>query len=58
LYYTINHQPRDLPVERYLEVQGRYRHLSAEQKTVIQTEVDCSWQELTARAARSGNDCS
>jgi len=56
LRYNITHQPRDLPVESYLEVQGRYRHLTADQTKVIQSEVDRNWQELTARAARSGND--
>jgi pyruvate/2-oxoacid:ferredoxin oxidoreductase beta subunit len=58
LHYTISHQPRNLPVESYLDVQGRYRHLTPEQKLAIQTEVDCSWRELTARADRSGSDCS
>jgi pyruvate ferredoxin oxidoreductase beta subunit/2-oxoisovalerate ferredoxin oxidoreductase beta subunit len=56
LRYAINHQPRDLPVDRYLEVQGRYRHLTPDQTKVIQAEVDRNWQELTARAARSGID--
>ena len=54
LRYTITYQPRGLPVERYLEVQGRYRHLSSDQIEVIQQEADCNWQELIARAARSG----
>jgi pyruvate ferredoxin oxidoreductase beta subunit/2-oxoisovalerate ferredoxin oxidoreductase beta subunit len=58
LHYTINHQPRNLPVERYLEVQGRYRLLTSEQKRIMQAEVDCGWQELKARAARSVNECS
>lgn len=53
LRYVINHQPRDLPVESYLKVQGRYRHLTPDQTKVIQTEVDRNWQELTARAARN-----
>jgi pyruvate ferredoxin oxidoreductase beta subunit/2-oxoisovalerate ferredoxin oxidoreductase beta subunit len=56
LRYTINHQPRNLPVETYLEVQGRYKHLTPEQTAVMQTEVDRNWQELAARAARSASD--
>ena len=58
LRYNITHQPRDLPVENYLEVQGRYRHLTPDQIKIIQSEVDRSWQELTARAARSGSESS
>ena len=53
LRYTINHQPRNLPVETYLEVQGRYKHLTPGQTAVMQVEVDRNWQELAARAARS-----
>jgi len=51
LTYTINHQPRDLPAERYLEVQGRYRHLTTEQIRVIQAEVDRNWQTIEQRAS-------
>jgi pyruvate ferredoxin oxidoreductase beta subunit/2-oxoisovalerate ferredoxin oxidoreductase beta subunit len=58
LRYNITHQPRDLPVESYLEVQGRYRHLTPDQIKIIQSEVDRNWQELTARAARSGSESS
>jgi pyruvate/2-oxoacid:ferredoxin oxidoreductase beta subunit len=53
LKYTINYRSRRLPVERYLEVQGRYRHLKPEQTVLIQNEVDRSWEELSARAERS-----
>jgi len=53
LKYTINYQPDDLPVDRYLEVQGRYRHLTPEQTAKIQTEVDRNWQDLMGRAARA-----
>jgi len=40
-------------VDRYLEVQGRYRHLTPEKTAVIQAEVDRNWQELVMRAARN-----
>jgi pyruvate/2-oxoacid:ferredoxin oxidoreductase beta subunit len=53
LTYTINYQSRNLPVERYLEVQGRYRHLTPEQTAIIQAEADRNWQELSARMERS-----
>ena len=53
LTYTINYQSRNLSVERYLEVQGRYRHVTPEQTDLIQAEVDRNWEELSARAERS-----
>lgn len=48
--YTINHGPRGIPVERYLEQQKRYRHLDAEQVKEIQAGVDHRWSLLQARA--------
>jgi len=56
LKYTLNHQPRDLPVDRYLEVQGRYHHLTTDNIAVIQAEVDRSWEELAKRATRNPTD--
>ena len=62
LLYTINHRPKGLPVDRYLEVQGRYRHLQPEQTAAIQSEVDRSWQDLIDREEishrRNGSDLS
>lgn len=49
--YTINHMPQGLPVERFLEVQGRFRHLTREQIREIQADVDRRWELLQARAA-------
>jgi pyruvate/2-oxoacid:ferredoxin oxidoreductase beta subunit len=37
------------PVEPYLRRQGRFRHLSAEQVTHIQAEIDAHWQLLRRR---------
>ncbi len=37
------------PVEPYLRRQGRFRHLSAEQVTHIQAEIDAHWQQLVRR---------
>lgn len=37
------------PVEPYLRRQGRFRHLSAEQVTHIQAEIDAHWQQLRRR---------
>src|SRR5512139_935972 len=38
--YTLNHQPRNLPVREYLMQQGRFKHLSEEQIRSIQQDVD------------------
>jgi pyruvate ferredoxin oxidoreductase beta subunit/2-oxoisovalerate ferredoxin oxidoreductase beta subunit len=49
--YTINYQPRGLPVERYLNIQGRFNHLREEQMEEIQREVDLEWELLVHRAS-------
>lgn len=49
--YTITYDPQGLPVKEYLGIQGRYRHLSAEQTVQIQREVDEEWESLLRRAA-------
>jgi pyruvate/2-oxoacid:ferredoxin oxidoreductase beta subunit len=50
LKYTITHQSRNLPVERYLMLQGRYRHLKKEEIQAIQAETDRAWAVLQSRA--------
>jgi pyruvate ferredoxin oxidoreductase beta subunit/2-oxoisovalerate ferredoxin oxidoreductase beta subunit len=47
--YTINHGPKGIPVERYLEQQKRYRNLSVAQTAEIQAGVDHRWELLKAR---------
>jgi pyruvate/2-oxoacid:ferredoxin oxidoreductase beta subunit len=51
--YTINHEPRCLPVQEYLLKQGRFRHLKEEQIRQIQMEVDEEWEKLKRRADHS-----
>ncbi len=53
--YEINHEPRSLPVDRYLSLQGRFRHLTEEQRLETQSEVDQNWKVLRAKA--SGYAC-
>ncbi|RJR30143.1 MAG: pyruvate synthase subunit beta [Desulfobacteraceae bacterium] len=48
--YTINHIPKGLPVEAYLSLQGRYRHLGKEEIRTIQAETDRIWKELKRKA--------
>ena len=46
LEYTLNHKPKNLPVETYLSLQGRYKHLGEEEIRAIQKETDRAWDEL------------
>ena len=52
LHYTINYYSRNLPVERYLTLQGRFKHLGPEQIQAIQAETDRAWAELEGRASK------
>ena len=52
LKYTITHDTRNLPVEKYLMTQGRYKHLKEEQIENIQAETDRSWADLQYRASK------
>lgn len=49
LQYTINYVSQSLPVETYLDLQGRYSHLTREEIRLIQAETDRSWRELRKR---------
>jgi pyruvate ferredoxin oxidoreductase beta subunit/2-oxoisovalerate ferredoxin oxidoreductase beta subunit len=47
--------PRDqTPVTRYLEAQGRFQHLTADEIAAIQSSVDALWTALLAKAAPAG----
>jgi pyruvate ferredoxin oxidoreductase beta subunit/2-oxoisovalerate ferredoxin oxidoreductase beta subunit len=50
--WTINHEPRRLPVQEYLLRQGRFKHLKAEQINQIQVDVDEEWKKLRYRSDR------
>ncbi len=48
--------PREVkPVVRYLEAQGRFQHLTADEIAAIQASVDAEWGRWLARAAEPGN---
>jgi pyruvate ferredoxin oxidoreductase beta subunit/2-oxoisovalerate ferredoxin oxidoreductase beta subunit len=51
--YTINHQPRRLPVQEYLSKQGRFKHLKEEEIKQIQKDADDEWKKLKYRATLS-----
>lgn len=48
--YTINHNPRCIPVREYLSKQGRFKHLREEEIRNIQAEVDEEWDRLMRHA--------
>jgi pyruvate/2-oxoacid:ferredoxin oxidoreductase beta subunit len=51
--YRINYRSRGLPIEKYLSVQGRFRHLTPEQIHSLQSEADRNWREIQRREASS-----
>jgi pyruvate/2-oxoacid:ferredoxin oxidoreductase beta subunit len=52
--YVINRTPKGLPVEKYLSLQGRYKHLGPDEIRTIQAETDRAWGELRRRAKQAG----
>ena len=52
LKYTMNYSSRNLPVEKYLMLQGRYKHLKPDQIRAIQAETGRAWADLQEKAAR------
>jgi pyruvate ferredoxin oxidoreductase beta subunit/2-oxoisovalerate ferredoxin oxidoreductase beta subunit len=49
--YTINHEPRRLPVIEYLSKQGRFRHVKEAEIKRIQKDADDEWEKLKYRAS-------
>jgi pyruvate/2-oxoacid:ferredoxin oxidoreductase beta subunit len=44
---TLSLKPKDKkPVNDYLRLQGRFRHLNEEQIAAVQAEVDAKWERL------------
>ena len=46
--------PQLRPVDEYLSVQGRFRHLSTEEVSRIQERVEDRWRKLVRRAELDG----
>ena len=45
-HYTLNMNPPKRPMEDYLNLQGRFKHLTPEQRAFIQKSVDEDWARL------------
>jgi pyruvate/2-oxoacid:ferredoxin oxidoreductase beta subunit len=47
--YHLTMQPKNIPVNDYLKAQGRFKHLTDEEITIIQKRVDYEWKILLNR---------
>ncbi len=52
-HYTLTHQSRGVPVQEFLNLQGRFRHLDENTIREIQQESDRDYLELEEKAARA-----
>jgi pyruvate/2-oxoacid:ferredoxin oxidoreductase beta subunit len=48
--YNINVDPKNLPVDEYLRLQGRFHHLTDDEVNMIQETVDREWERLLKKA--------
>ncbi len=48
--YTIQEEPRGVPVREYLRLQGRFSHLTEKDIETIQKDVDEAWERLLRKA--------
>jgi pyruvate/2-oxoacid:ferredoxin oxidoreductase beta subunit len=53
IHFTISHESKNLPVDVYLNLQGRYKHLTDKEVKEIQGETDRIWSDLRAKAAQN-----
>ena len=51
--YTISRRPKKRPVKEYLELQGRFRHLTGNIINEIQQNVDKEWETLLKKESAS-----
>ncbi len=55
LIYSLNSSVKNQPIESYLKLQKRYRHLKIEQIQAMQDDVDQDWQRLQSRVTETQN---
>lgn len=54
--YAITYEPQGLPINEYLQIQGRYRHLQEEQIAHMQAQIDEEWENLKKRLQIHNDD--
>lgn len=52
-HYNINVEPKNVPVEEYIRLQGRFNHLTEEEVQNIQKNIDREWERLVHKALAS-----
>lgn len=50
IHYTLSEDAKTRPVEEYLKLQKRYRHLSPDNIAALQADVDEDWERLQRRS--------
>ena len=53
--YRLTENPKPLPLDEYLKLQGRFKHLSVEERMRMQKSVDDEWEILLRKAGN--HDC-
>jgi len=52
--YTLNIKLREKkPIEDYLSIQGRFRHLTEDEMKYMQAEVDKKWERLLKKCTQN-----
>ena len=50
--YTLNIKPKERkPIDDYLKLQGRFRHLTDNERAFMQKEVDIKWEKLLSKVS-------
>jgi len=44
--YAITYEPQGFPIDEYLQMQGRYGHLTQDQIANMQTQIEVEWENL------------
>jgi pyruvate/2-oxoacid:ferredoxin oxidoreductase beta subunit len=53
MLFTLWHEPRRLPVEKYLSKQGRFTHVKEAEIKRIQKDADDEWKKLKYKESRT-----
>jgi pyruvate ferredoxin oxidoreductase beta subunit/2-oxoisovalerate ferredoxin oxidoreductase beta subunit len=53
--YTVNREPTFRDVSEYLNLQGRFRHLTPEQVDAIRRNIASDWRRLRGRTSATSS---